>query len=776
MPLTYPGVYIEELPSGVRTITGVGTSIALFVGRTTQGPVGSPQRILNPTAFGSTFSWDDPGGDLPRAVRLFFANGGSDCYVMRIAAGAMAASVTFNTEASTGPAVNQMKPSLKATARSAGVVGNTIRLAVNYRTLVPESTFNLEVFRASQDSQGNTVKNLDEVWTGLSMDPSSPRYAPDYVTQNSSLITLADATAGAGPSPTGTSQAGRPVQPADWKTLIGSASTNPTNRFRISADGGPFVEVDLSSIVVGAQTPAQIATAIAAAINPRLRVGSTVTVTIAGGPGTANWLTISSANGDVLIQPAATNDLAVPLMLGSGQGGIEISRFAKLRPAATGIVFDIKNLTTLAGLAQNSFDTVTLDGTDVSLGTKLVTVGNAALLYQDALLNSVTGNNDGVREKWNIIAGIINASTVKYAAEVWGSRLALIPTANDNAIGTIVTKTTTDIGPNFNRNVRYFTVGSGGSPFYQQAAADGNDGTAPAQSDYQIAYQTVDSQVDLFNLLVLPTDGGHTSTQRASLWGDASAFCDKRRAFLLMDAPQEWTSTDAVLNPTTGISSLRIGLTKDHAAIFFPWLTIGENGVNRNVGPSGAIAGLIARIDSAGGSGVWVAPAGTNADVRGGVVGLASYLSNDQNGLLNPHGVNTLRRFPIGIVNWGARTMDGDDDFASQWKYIPIRRLALFIEESLYRGTQWVVFQPNDEPLWAQIRLNVGVFMQGLFRQGAFEGKTPQQAYFVKCDGETTLQSDIDLGVVNIVVGFAPLKPAEFVVIKIQQMAGRLAV
>ena len=114
-----------------------------------------------------------------------------------------------------------------------------------------------------------------------------------------------------------------------------------------------------------------------------------------------------------------------------------------------------------------------------------------------------------------------------------------------------------------------------------------------------------------------------------------------------------------------------------------------------------------------------------------------------------------------------------NDEIGSQWKYVPIRRLALFLEESLYRALQWVVFEPNDEPLWAQIRLNVGAFLQTLFRQGAFQGSTPKQAYFVKCDSETTTSTDQDNGVVNIVVGFAPLKPAEFVIIQIQQIAGQ---
>jgi uncharacterized protein len=125
---------------------------------------------------------------------------------------------------------------------------------------------------------------------------------------------------------------------------------------------------------------------------------------------------------------------------------------------------------------------------------------------------------------------------------------------------------------------------------------------------------------------------------------------------------------------------------------------------------------------------------------------------------------------------WGSRTMRGADAAADEYKYVPVRRTALYIEESLYRGLKWVVFEPNDEPLWAQIRLNVGAFMNNLFRQGAFQGKTPREAYFVKCDKETTTQNDINLGIVNIVVGFAPLKPAEFVIIKLQQMAGQIQV
>jgi phage tail sheath protein FI len=184
------------------------------------------------------------------------------------------------------------------------------------------------------------------------------------------------------------------------------------------------------------------------------------------------------------------------------------------------------------------------------------------------------------------------------------------------------------------------------------------------------------------------------------------------------------------------------------------------------------VAGVMARTDTT--RGVWKSPAGLDAAING-IQGLDVALNDGENGMLNPLGINCLRVFPVnGRVVWGARTLRGADQLADEYKYVAVRRTALFIEESLYRGTQWVVFEPNDEPLWAQIRLNIGAFMQNLFRQGAFQGRTPREAYFVKCDKETTTQTDINLGIVNIIVGFAPLKPAEFVVIKIQQIAGEI--
>jgi uncharacterized protein len=276
-------------------------------------------------------------------------------------------------------------------------------------------------------------------------------------------------------------------------------------------------------------------------------------------------------------------------------------------------------------------------------------------------------------------------------------------------------------------------------------------------------------KADLFNLLCIPPyqHGGDIDD---TLIAAAAAYCEKKRAMLIVDPPAAW---DTVAEVIGGLPN--IGTSSKNAALFFPRIRqpnpLRENKLEEFV-PCGVVAGVFARTDAQ--RGVWKAPAGLDATLVN-VPQLTVALTNEENGQLNPLGVNCLRVLTVaGRVVWGSRTLQGNDRLGSEWKYIPVRRTALFIEETLYRALQWVVFEPNDEPLWAQIRLNVGAFMNSLFRQGAFQGQTPREAYFVKCDKDTTTQNDIDRGIVNILVGFAPLKPAEFVVVKLQQIAGQI--
>ncbi|MBD0327662.1 MAG: phage tail sheath family protein, partial [Pyrinomonadaceae bacterium] len=216
-----------------------------------------------------------------------------------------------------------------------------------------------------------------------------------------------------------------------------------------------------------------------------------------------------------------------------------------------------------------------------------------------------------------------------------------------------------------------------------------------------------------------------------------------------------------------------------NGALYFPYLNAIDPLTSAviELPPSGYVAGVYARTDV--NRGVWKAPAGLETTVNN-TVGVVERgrMTDMRQGTLNPIAVNVLRTFPgLGsTVVFGARTLQGADINTAfqQWKYVPVRRMALFIEQTLYRNLGWVVFEPNDEPLWIAIRTSIEGFMLSLFNQGAFQGQKPSQAFLVKCDSSTTTQTDIDNGIVNIVVGFRPLKPAEFVIIKIAQLAGQV--
>jgi phage tail sheath protein FI len=341
-----------------------------------------------------------------------------------------------------------------------------------------------------------------------------------------------------------------------------------------------------------------------------------------------------------------------------------------------------------------------------------------------------------------------------------------------------------DLGLTATPNVQQYSLGLPDTPppkGAQEALANGvgNDGDLPGASEIQGAEASKTGiwaleDADLFNILCIPraaeSDLGASDLQAIAT--AAIAYCDRRRAFYILDIPSNVQTTSGMQTFMTQNDTLR----DQQAAVYFPRVLIPDplnNNRLRNVAVSGTIAGIYAQTDA--NRGVWKAPAGVETRLRN-VPQLAYNLTDAENGVLNPLGINCLRNFPIyGNISWGARTLDGADQQASPWKYISIRRLANFLEESLYRGTTWVVFEPNDEPLWAQIRLNVGAFMQDLFRKGAFQGKSASEAYLVKCDAEINQQIDIDRGIVNILVGFAPLKPAEFVIIRIQQLAGQTA-
>jgi phage tail sheath protein FI len=292
----------------------------------------------------------------------------------------------------------------------------------------------------------------------------------------------------------------------------------------------------------------------------------------------------------------------------------------------------------------------------------------------------------------------------------------------------------------------------------------GDDGGSAGDQDYINGLSVLDVVRDV-NLVAIPGIGSQAVVDAGT------NYCTQRTdCFFIGDMKPDDDTVDEARN---FVNSLTV--KSSYGAVYFPWLRmIDSTGASPQpilTPPSGYVAGMYARIDSS--RGVFKAPAGTEAHI-GGAVGLASMITDTQQDFLNPVGVNVIRSFPAsGIVIWGARTLATLSN--PEYRYIPVRRTAIFLEQSIYNGIQYAVFEPNDAGLWASLRLNITAFMMLQFRAGAFQGKTPTEAFFVKVDETTTTQADIDAGSVNILVGFAPLKPAEFVVLQLTQKVNQAA-
>lgn len=807
MPIqpSYPGVYIQEIPSGVRTITGVSTSIAAFFGRTQKGAINKAFRCLSYSDFLREFGGSHQESELGSSVNQFFGNGGTDCYVVRLAHGATKASVTLQSLGNTDV--------LTFKAKNEGLWGNNIRLTVDYNTPSPDDTFNLIV---SQEENGQ-VKKVDPAFTSLSMNPLSPRYAPTFVSQSSTLVDV-EAAPGLASAVSGFSEGRRVIDvgtatatPIDdlrdalnliiYPSAAEIAAGNvPRFKFEVSIDGGQYRPVDMHLGGATALTGASLVT-LGNQLTQRisdinLPSSEKIKCTVVDIGSNRYILRLTSNTGDkvsVTVRPAAgADDLAAPMMLGLGQGGIEVARFSDLRPAPTAIFYsgDVNELAKLRNVTATTNDLATIKFTgapapdDVNFeaaGPNVLntTTGATDPWFLDNIppaVGSINEHSDGVREKLGILVQTVNNKPDSpVTAELWGYRLAFKPKAGLLTTTYTFSSTNKDLAAQFDSGVRQYALGNASivAGDFQSNEVEGVDESGDLEvADYtgsaldHTGFYALD-RVDLFNLMIIPRDNDIDYSEYQQLFGPATTYCEQRRAFLLIDAPTAWTQGERMAADAIAVNSLRAGVVKQNSAIFYPRVQYSDAGIKKYIGASGMIAGLMARTDSQ--RGVWKAPAGTEADLRG-VTDLELNMTDMENGVLNKLGVNCIRKFPNGVVNWGARTLDGSDDFGSEWKYIPIRRLALFLEESLYRGTKWVVFEPNDEPLWAKIRMNINAFMTGLFRQGAFQGSTPDKAFFVKCDGETTTANDRNLGIVNIVVGFAPLKPAEFVIISIQQI------
>ncbi len=661
---TYPGVYIQELPSGVHAITGVATSIGAFVDFFPRGPLNEAVQVFSFADVERIFGGLHLRSEASYALDQFFRNGGSSAWVVRVSSAVTPARAAVATAQNKigGGAVD----TVTFNASDPGLWGNNVRVRVDPNAA---GTFDVIAREVQVDNGRETV--LREIrYSGLSMTANDPRFI---------------------------------------STVINDAADNAGGLIRVTA--------------VGAGGP------------PPMSSGYTGPVT-----------------------------LPLPAMI-TGAG-----------PKALGV--------TLQGAGPN--DPRTLD------------LGNAGLPALEDLAQALQGALRAAQPSTPAFAAG-RAEFAQATVRIAGTQIQVVPGVGSAPYARFVFADTTvvgltaamGLGTAANGNVAAYALGTvtAGGAQTANATANGLDGDLPLAVDL-IGSEAVTpptgmfalNQADLFNLLCLPRVAKTSAANGTDVFpaaqvdftvSGATDYCVRRRAILLLDPP------DDVITPVQMRTYIVAKATQRHQnlALHYPRLIISdpENGFrDRSIGPSGTIAGLCSRIDTE--RGVWKAPAGTEASLRG-VSRLESKLSDAENGTLNPIAVNCLRTFDLyGNVSWGARTLFGEDARASEWKYLPVRRLALYLEETLFRSTQWVIFEPNDEPLWAQIRLAVGSFMNDLFHKGAFAGRTKQEAYFVHCDASTTTPLDRERGIVNLVVGFAPLKPAEFLVISITQIPPTLEV
>lgn len=722
--LTYPGVYIEEIPSGVRTITGVATSITAFIGRALRGPTDKAVTINSYGDFERIFGGLWAESSLGYAVRDFYLNGGSQAIIVRLFTPSFADDLAQET-------------AFDAAQVTANTAAEAVRVAASdaaTKTKTPEAA------AAAATNAAKDVNPKDTIAKAAAT--AVAKAANDAVGKAASKASI-DAAKDVAAKAQAAAAAVDPLK-LEAKTAADAVA-------KAAVDAADLTEPPATTQTVVDAATAAVDTAIAAgpAVDPaKTEVKTAVDAVLKAAKDAVNT---AKSNANIVAAAAVVAAAAGAVSAAANAAAAAAAPITRARISANELSLEAASEGSWGNSLRARIDHNVKDS-DSSLFNLSIQDGKTGRLEVFRNVSIVAGHPRQVDEV------LINESTL---TRMTGSLPEALPSAhplpksNEDEWG--------DNAPSTNSKVEPLGQASDGNILDLSAF------TGPGKQEGKQGLYAL-RQADLFNLLCIPPylPSGDV---HSGLIDEASQYCEKRRAMLLVDPPSKWIDKDSA---KTGIET-DVGSISKNAAIFFPRLRqpnpLRDNQVGDFV-PCGAVAGVFARTDVQ--RGVWKAPAGLEATLAG-VPQLAVSLTDAENGELNPLGVNCLRAMPAaGRLIWGSRTRVGDDRLASEWKYVPVRRTALFIEESLYRGTQWVVFEPNDEPLWAQIRLNLGAFMHNLFRQGAFQGKSPREAYFVKCDKETTTQNDINLGIVNIVVGFAPLKPAEFVIIKLQQMAGQI--
>ena len=865
MPIevTYPGVYVEELPSGQHAATGVATNIAAFVGRAPVGPTDLPVTIFNYGDYQRSYGGLQFDCPMSYAVQDFFANGGSQAVIARL----------FEPNDGDGFARLAFLPSPPPLPDGWLLDGNVGAGATVIPVSEPtggaegEPDIGMNVafggnkrvsYLVTGYTPANPAKNL----------PASMTIVP-ALTQAYRKCTSLQFAYGADP-------AGWKVQSVSGnKVTLSGGSGLPELGDTLSFAGDPALYTIIAEPTTQGSDPASLLLTVQVSGKPGGVSGKVTIATPAAMPMPAGW-EIESFAGDPKTPSQGTLGLInglVPPMVGDQfgfPGDPTVYVVTSFKPA------DAKNpammgFVSFTGQALNSDDfclccapifnraaptgvtiktgakagqtsmvvntpaegTIDIGDTfQVSGDTTVYTVryldgggtiyflpeaaqdfssANAITFYPTLELNAANpGEWGNLLQAATDTNGITEATAEQFkkyglvADDLFNLTLTLFGAdgrvAQSERYLNLAVKTTGKAANFPNRidwvlaedsNLARVNQMSGLPPANGAVAKGigGNNGTYLTTETYlgdpdRKTGLYLLEHANLFNLLCIPPDRRILPEVPDSLQDldalvrqEAALYCTNRRAFFIVDPPVRWKNL-AQQGQISQISPQDVGITGQNpagmqvarnAAVYFPRLQKEDplmNGKTALFAPCGAVAGVIAATDV--GRGVWKSPAGQDAGLAN-VTALEVNLNDNENGQLNPLGINCLRSFPIvGPVVWGARTLRGADQFADDYKYVSVRRLTLFLEDTLLRSTQWAVFEPNNEALWSSLRLCCGSFLAELARQGAFYD------YSVACDAVTTTADDIAAGRVNILIRIAPVFPAEFVVLQIQQIAGAL--
>jgi len=673
-----PGVYMEEKSSGAKPIEGVSTSVAAFIGVAEKGPVGKAVFISNFAEFVKIF-----GGPIKiikhqqehylyYAVRHFFTEGGTKCYVVRVMhytdmeGGVKAGTAAFKNFVGIDIGGASISPALKVSAINEGKWGEALEVQVEnsskYSLLLGEN------ITAASGITEISLKNNSDVRTG------------DLLWIVREVTGVVSTVTGSGPYT---------VTFASNHLTAGSAAF----------DGDITGDMDVYSpdFKLMTQTPAAM-----------------TTVTISGG-------TYDPTTDSITIEDIEDID------------GETLKSGSLLNFAIEEVLVVVKK-TGEKIVGTETLMTVEFDTHDFSSSD--FTTGNTRVYAR--------GFNIRVRQGDTILETHENLSLIqtnmkdyigknRLSHESGDSFYIVAERSNDNAV--------------LPANTAFGALGNG------------DDGLIGLIDTDYIGSELVHTglyaldKVKDASILVIPNSSLEVTNQ-------AIAYCERRMdLFFIIDPPEGSTTQDVRSYP---------GISSNYAAVYYPWIKINDPVTGRpvTVPPSGAVAGIYADTDVK--RGVHKAPAGIENGYVNAATGIEKVVTKGENDILYQDRINVIRKLPEGIVVWGARTIFAD----AEWKYINVRRLFIFLEQSIERGTQWVVFEPNDTSLWKSIKRNITAFLKIQWMEGKLVGDTQEQAFYVKCDAETNPPEIVDAGQVITEIGVAPSKPAEFVVFRIRQYAG----